>query len=476
MVNYYSDESLVYAFSGLDTTVAYQWDLQVLNSNGMVLQTLFTVKSTGSATAALSFGNIASDGRVWPVGLTAPLRVVDNFGQVLGYHFIAPAPDSDWTTGVGINDADHKTVIGSTYQLPVDSILNNHHQILDPSTVTTRQGEYSLLHYRADAVNPSQDIIEISNMADATSLCDVAISELSDYNQGPLASGQNPLTRYVVIETAGILRSWLPIGQIATASFASCNPMWQYVPAGSYDYRRSDEIIPGQSAIGESVWLVSQGPASSPGPGIDLHRDAWLEWTTQSRSVDVVVSGQNTITLTARTEGIWDAWLDQELDSVALDTSDWDSQRIRQFRIAVSATPEAQKMVIWQLIPSSLNYLDIGSAGQYGFQQRDAYRIFVGAGTQSLETGVDSLRAGLGIDNDEGTLLLFLAMATLAFGFLFFLRAPGIIYAVALITIGGGFLLIGWFSPLISLLVGMILLFMVFLILRGSGNGGEQNA
>ena len=249
LTNFYSSYTLIYDFTNLCTTRQYIFRVESydLVTGASLAQYTVWFGGDGSTSAERSFNE-------WPSNTYTAIRVRDDFGQILGKHYLAPVPDSDnsWTTGETHASPVLKQSIGN---LPQES--DNATGILHESTrqdlVTTRLGDFILLHYRADhTASPIDETIRISQIA-AVSTIDIDIATMAALNTHPdfdwtvidplYPDGVQNFYNFVLLSTGSNLLQFPFSLQMDSSDI------------GVYEYARLDSLGD-EIANGESLWLV----------------------------------------------------------------------------------------------------------------------------------------------------------------------------------------------------------------------------
>ncbi len=299
--NIYEGETIDYNLDDLTPTTQYVFELQQVSTEdgSTLLQVLQSKIVIGTATTALIFTDITIPGANWSeTNQFAAMRVVDNFGRVLGHHVIAPAPFFLWTTSGGTSDEDFKTAINRIPYVPLYNSAGFQHTRFTTLQVASSVGDYALLHYRISDANPIDENIEIRNVEAGGLLATYDLLDLANYQQHedlfPLTPSTQNRNSFVVLSTNGIRPPFIDVGQETYAFVTQDNPHLLTAPLGIYNYAR--ETLPGVLLeYGESVWVVTSG-----NPLIS-------EWALTVRET-VKETFDQTATLDTKTSAVWDGY------------------------------------------------------------------------------------------------------------------------------------------------------------------------
>lgn len=253
-VNIYSNTTLQYIFASLSADYTYTFTIEFVDDvTGVPSSTYKTFVVTGVTEYTLLQSS-------WPANTFTPFRIVDELGNVLGRHYLAPAIDGDssWFDDLPHATSNAKTAIGNVVYNSGVGMLHDATNALDE--IWTEQGNYTLLHYRTNAASVSTDFLTLRDNHNTSELLFFAMDEIVDYNKPDswpsLASIH--YESYIVLNTLPSMPSW--VDQIEAATFTFDNPMQsdgvQIVQGGVYEYWRN--IDGNVAGAGESLWVVTR--------------------------------------------------------------------------------------------------------------------------------------------------------------------------------------------------------------------------
>jgi hypothetical protein len=461
--NLYTNTALIYAFDDLDSTVTYEFTVQELDSNASVISTISTMIIGPGVTAQ---GAILVPFNQWPNNneFTAPIRVVDNFGQILAHHFVAPTPHADWTSTSGINDEFDKVAFGRVPYSPV--IPNYHHDNADHTKSLTRYGDYELLHYRLDSTaGPTTDLVRLWDIESGTFIADFSLQEMVDYNDyNSLAFGISitPLafTNFVIVSTDGNRPPFVnPEAEIYAFTGGGRNPHTYSLDRGVYEYNKIDS---GGSLIvvGESVWIVAnQGD---------------FEWSFTVDSLTIRPEKRQILTLRQRTQDVhedYPVWLVSAplaagtvLDDVV------EFQSSRRIAFEVSDIPGLY-VVAWVIQAQSMTHIP-SIVRSFTFQT--VYEVTDPAARPGFGENISNLFDRFGLSTDFGNILVMITL--MIGGFYGASRIGGslLIQLVVFLVVGGGFILLGRAHSLTVVIYAATAIMAVFLYLRTRSSGSDN--
>lgn len=311
LTNLYSNYTLIYQFDNLCSTHQYVFRLETYNP------------LTGDATGVLDHW-FAGDGATDAERVFSPIpiirftqlgtnvifmRVRDDYGQTLGRHVFGLQPgllvsNNNWTNSLTHATSTRKTAIGNI--LPAISPVTTDaplHQPDLPSLVTTRRGDFVLLHYRADHTSaPTGEQIQIRRVTGDVEIT-LQVDALATFNTHPdwdwgmtFPDGVENHYNFVVLYTGN-----------DTFNFPLSLNM-SVGDTGVYEYVRLDDMD-NEIANGESLWVVVN------------HSQVEFECIIER---PVVVQARNqAVIVTNRTSNVWDGLQTQLLqDSLAGDSGE----------------------------------------------------------------------------------------------------------------------------------------------------------
>jgi hypothetical protein len=465
--NFYSENAMLYFFTGLDITFTYYWYVYKTNDSGQLIELLFTRSTIGQANYGIVLGGGGANG-IWPQDYTGPIRVIDNFGQTLGRHYIAPTPVDDWITSSGVTNENLKQspgiAVSDRDQYANDPLhycaappyqpinVDGYHHTYNACSVTSgkNNGSYVLLHYRLDVADyGGGDEIVFYQLGESTPHATFSLDEIIDYNMGGVASISEVATRSFILINTGpthldvIDYNWsytaFPLRSGDPHAASSDLGLLSKFDYGAYNCLRTESSTPVSDC--ESPLLVSRrGLVVNPFDG---------EWTVKINTPEVGFGGTVNVTLSQFTPEIWDSYSGAMLffDSqyggdVNSDLFAYSPSRI----LTYTADDEENAQVIgaWGIIPVAPFSFAV-SALDYEFLPFDYYAIVEGAGTKGSFL---SAIAAIKFDTKFGQGLLLLLAEVVIVGALGHYKAPLPAQIVALIGVGALGIMLLDMSPL----------------------------
>ncbi len=462
--NVYVSQSLTYTISALDASTEYRFSLYIMRRDlpAIVESIVQTQSCTGSTSCTIGFKLF----ELVPTNTFAPAQVRDNFGQLLGEHFLAPGVDiAPWATNQQ-NPADEKTVISEGARPLFAAALGvNHFELLveNGERIITTIGDYTLMHYRTSLADYQNEFIEI-NVASAASDSQAYfhVEEFVEYNRhssNPSISSQN-IHSFIVLNTSGVLPVFVDQAQNAAFTGLYDNPHTLTMGTGIYNYARLDGAASVKS-YGESVWIVS---SRKP------------DWTSTVRP-SIGITRNQVVTLRAVEQAVYDAYpdltlLDCELgDPVAscdtVDSTDYSFLTSRNVAFAVDGTPIENNFVLWQRNATSWQYGQPLTKTNLYFES-GSYDIVPIVG---LDERIADIVADSGVDQGTMFLIFFLILNMLTYIALFAmnLRSP-MLYGLVFLGFGVMFMFSGWFTTWIAIIMGFLMVIVMLAMFKGTRN------
>lgn len=359
--NLYSTYPLRYDISDLDSSTTYLFRIQFLSrTTGAVTQEMEPV-IIGPGVTSGSF--VVTD---WPTNIAAPFRVIDQYDQVLGYHFLAPIPANAWFANADHADFGHKTAMKLVPYGAADA-GGFQHPATAPSLTITVDNDVTLLHYQLEEATDNIDTaIVFRSMLDGSALATISLDEALAYNwpvcdvactsTAPEDAFQD--ANFLVMTTSGN-RPFYINGDREDAAFNGvfAVPHLLTVDHGVYDFARYTAMssTPTFDAIGESPWIVSSAGSANG------------EWDF-SLLVDTVAQGEKQRAfIRSATEEVWEAYIDQVLTDTSVASADLSNGLLRNEYVDDRSigynvgTDIDLQTVQWTLLPTAPNWVTVTS-------------------------------------------------------------------------------------------------------------------
>lgn len=456
-INFYADSFAVVYLSGLDVTADYIWFVQGMNPvTNQPQESLHVEYSSGSATATIALSGVQilkSDGTPW----VGPVRIADNFGQVIWKGFIGPVTTADWRANNGSAN------VGIGYNLPTLDVdaAGWFHPVDQHEMVTVPAGDWTLLHFQyALGSLPTTDEVRVYEIANGTLIGTFPVTDLIEAIT-PDGTAQPTTTlnvnSFVVLNSSTDTLAFIDAGEDSTA-WTGDNPQELGIDYGAFDY----EITTAGGANvsdGQSVFMVSRSN---------------FNWRISSKRTQVTPGGTLSFDLVSLTEGVQDSsYGDQELDDSiigSIDTADYAWTAVRSDSFTVDSLPVQNGLVTWTVLPTVTN-MTTAVLGERTFTVELAYFITDGL---SLNDRFTNTLVGIGFDTQFGRTL---ALCILLLGTMVFARSQnakgtaafGFIY----LFVGGGWILLGLADTLTTLLFSLGALVVLVSIARQVGGQND---
>lgn len=435
VVNLYTNNILIYFFEGMTEDDNFLVFLERLNDDGEYVDSIQArvVIADASGEANISWSETQE---TWDSDDQYPMRVVDDFGNILGYHFLSPEPDDSWGTLIGDGDEPDKLCIGGCIY-NAETGNSNHHEsslsVADQNKILTFENDYTLMHYRCDHTNQdADDKVQVSNIESGTVVFEAMVSELIEYNAPDDSFGDGyACNTFVVLSTNGEQPPFINEDQDSDASWSLDNPHTADFPVAGYSYARVDDGM-GDAVIreGMSVWGVTS----------KADRE---HWTVESRNAEITADDQNRAIRRAKDENLFNAFPEMELTDSALgiiDGADHSFFTFRQDYYDVSPIPSNNVVLAWTLEADDLHYGQTTS--EYQLEATSIYDVVGVPAQPSRGELLREVQAENGLDTDVGSLALFLVLGLALFIFMAWIgaRKPQV-FALAYIALSGMFIL-----------------------------------
>ncbi len=390
--NFYHDTGVRWFLSDLDPTEDYSFRVEILNiETGAVMETFgnnyeFSGVSTGTIDAFIfpeTFKNTT-------VPLVAPVRLVDNFGNVVSYHFVAPNPN-DTGAGDWVSTATHAPVLYDRIGIASVPYLQGNageqfHSFTSPEFSITNLNDVTLLHYQLpEATTTEDELIVLRSMLDGVPLATFSLDELLRYNHpscntdcesGDAFADLRAQYSFVVLSTnQNGSRPWYidPVTEANAFDAIFSIPHRMSVPLGVYDYAKltaAGALV----ALGESPWIVSS-TANLQSP----------EWNLEVLFPKVQTDHFQRAFLRSATEAVWRAMIEQILvDSAVPDDTDLADGLLhaqyatdREIRWDVGDDHIGTHTVQWLVQPTLLNWAT--TTVDYGFVFAESHEVVTDA-------------------------------------------------------------------------------------------------
>lgn len=447
--NVYTNYGLFYEFDTLDSATQYTFTAQWTDDNGNVRDEIAsTIIGPGvtTGTFAVPFTN-------WP-DLYGPVRVVDQFGQVLGHHFVAPEVGDEWDNS-GTNTQLEKQVIGDGVYESLNAA--GYHHDPDSFAFFTQVGNYVLLHYRLATEPPTDRFLSIYDIQTHSELLTFDLDEFYAYNEGGAENIDFSRLSFVVLNTAGTVLPFIDQTQDQLSFLSSYdNPHTATVPAGVYEYARYTGSGTLQS-FGESVWLVSSAPAN--------------EYTISLRYPSIEENGDQCAFLSQATSAVWDDYPDQTLSDSSvgdISTTDFEYAASRKECWDGGVVADSPATVTWSWQAFSL--IESIDPADFAISVSSTYEIVAAADVDAIVTIGNGLKA-FGLDSVIGNTLAMIGAMLLV---MFFTKNV-LVSIITFLAVGGAFILLGFASDLTKILFAgsALLVIVLFLKRRNSATGRE---
>jgi hypothetical protein len=257
--------------------------------------------------------------------------MIDNFGHVLSWHFMAPEIPITWDIDTSTTLANHKQGISLTPYAAVNG--DGYHRNNEPLFAQSTLGDITLLHYTATSTVVT-DLIRINDIENLTTTVTLSLSEMMAYNLHDSFFDGTATTGYVILNSDGHFIPFLDYVESA-ASFpvVARNPFYIDIDSGVYDYPR---YTPGGTLLsyGQNVWVLSEGK----GP---LALFGGTEWDMVAGNNSVPQGGNQVARFLQITENVWNDYSLQRLTDSNLgtvDDTDYPYTRDRSFPFTASNT------------------------------------------------------------------------------------------------------------------------------------------
>lgn len=446
VTNVYTNHTLNYNLSGLDSATQYTFQFQLMDEANNFLDVIDT-SIIGPGVTTATFGtDFASRETAY-----GPLRVIDNFQQVLGKHFVAPAYASPWISPqYGIGDVPYQPNNAHGFQHPIE----------DHTAVLTVHGDWTLLHYNIGALAPPTDrFIRLMDSSSHATVATFSVDELYNYNRqdGTTWSPTFEGISFVVLNTDGSVLPFINETE-DTSSFLGvyANPHELSINTGVYQYAAYNGAGVFQTA-GESVWIVSSATDGT-------------EWDVGLKSPSVAPGGQQCASLYQTTSAVFNGYPDQLLadsSSGLSDDTDYSFDTFRRTCFAAGGSAASPSTVTWRWQPLSMIAPGL-TASDFRFEIQATYEIPEDEDFNAITTINEGL-SNFGLDSTLGNLI---AMIATILGAMWLTKNP-FVALIAFLGITGFFVIWGLATPLTKVLFAAGAIFAIVLFMRGMRTPSE---
>lgn len=440
-VNIYWDEGLTFTASSLTSTAEYVWTVQELDSQGNVVNTIATRSFTGGTTIQNHINSFEFPNRFYP------FRVIDNFNNILSWHFMASFPDNEWLASNGNTSEDEKQAVATTIQPcngpPYLSVaINGWYRSGFACSVYTTTGSYILLHYRmALAQYGNGDRIVFDQISPVNNgVLDIEIDELADFNAFGIgttyAFGSQKTNKYVVLNTSGNALPFVNNVAAAISFSAGDNPMRATFNPGAYTCSRLDS---GSTWISdcEDVFLVGTDP---------LRREFGLRFEKSEVPPGTALNrNEQTMIFSGVTPAIWSAYSDQYLftdslvGTVSTEVFSFTTNgRIRYLVDLPDSNIGDTAFGNWRITPAALNtgLATPSEMFMIGVSPNGFPPSYLVADDEFV-TSINILVTWLGLDSEPGQFMLFMGLFLLGAGVFWWFKFPPLAYSLWYVVSGG---------------------------------------
>ena len=475
---YSNDGELAYHFTGLVAAEDYLWLLQGIDEDGGPLAALETKSFSGATSVTITWkGNEGAFDRGDGTLYTGPVRVIDNFGNSFGPHFLAPGCSQNflwecqetfcWTdTCTAVNGPTDRVVVGDRANLQDENADGYFHTYNNPNVYLTLLGEYTLLHYRCPPGGGAcgTDEYRFHKLNDPTVTHRFEIQDFVDYNtdiNNSVLTPWFPYQSFVILNTNGETLPFINHTQNDNAFNnvgAGDNPHEAVFTYGAYDYTHTD-VAGVFVSDGESVMLVGKEHGS--------------EWSIQSPQISFEAGHIMFVELETDTEEIWDSsYNDHELvDSVAgvLDSDDYIYVKRRSDSFTISGVPSDEETLTWTITPSDSN-ATVKTLAEMRFDIEFVYEIL---STLPAGNRVEKVLQGFGMDTPLGRTLGLLAIMGALMIFAASQGAKGFIpFALIFVMSGGAWMALGLGDPLTLIIFGIAAVVLLYMMVKAPAESG----
>lgn len=378
ITNIYTAFSLVYDLTFLDADTQYTFSLYTTDyTTGTTKVKLLQQKSiSGVTSATLEFDNVHA-ATYYPATVeeeTAPLIVVDQWNNIIGHHFVTPAPNDAWWEADTSTAVYYKTAIGDVIYND-KGLYGYQHDPYNIAASTTQIDGITLLHYQAPApggyaVSTDQEIT-ITDLANPITSTVISLDDLVHYNCGNsgIADSYWILAHldYVVLNTTGNPMPYIDTIQ-ELLSFPDTSyhqdPFKTSFSPGVYEYVHTDATAHELSGIGESVWILENTSTPIPEWSIDLPDE-------------VIENKLARLTLTAVDSNVWAGYDYSLLYDYTLGAISDPATYAAKQTVSFTVGSEASNNNIWYIRQPTAWYLSTAPEAYFRFLVSDTYDIIV---------------------------------------------------------------------------------------------------
>ncbi len=463
LTNLYTNYTLQYSFTSLDTATEYIWTIEKISLDGSPQGTIAKITRSGSMSADWSFN-------AWGNLKDTPFRVHDNFGRILGRHFLAQdVSGSAYATQDGQTTTLNRTEIRKINAIFSDSLVTNNGAIIDGlpccsasilQQYTTDQisalnaeyisvDPYVLIHYRVDPTFSDTTLIDIKDLATGVTVMSTDLQEMIDYNTGGglATANDEEYADFIVLGSTGHCPFCDPV--LSVASFPSTNiPMYRTLPVGSYEYARRVDPT-GANTIYAGEYLFSLGTAVN-------------QFNVQ---VSPQITKQNyptTAIFRMADAAIWDALRTSDifltLTEVGTGLNDCENLleggAFLEVRCSFMASDLGTQRIVWiqdnftgQFFQSNwrLAYISVGD-----------FAVNTGSAINNTNNAITGILTGFGVNDQFTRFIIYIVLLLISFALAAIVRGDVIVYELFFLVITIGLMLIGWFALAWAIILGCL--------------------
>lgn len=474
--NLYTDEVLIYNFAGLTPSQQYSITAQQLDLLGNIVGTLGEISFTNLTSTQFIFPIDFNDTDSWKADFY-PFRMIDNFGHVLSWHFMAPALDLEWYLSTSTTGADEKQGIAFTPYADVNS--DGYHRNTNVLFAQSTIGDITLLHYTATSTF-STDEIRINDIQNLTTTVTLSLSEIIGYNEHDSLADPNAAEAYIVLNSDGHFIPFVDYVE-SVNEFVGVfdNPFYVDIATGVYDYPRYDSAG-NLVSYGQNVWVLSEANPAFPA-SVSFGAATFLgtEWQMVAVNESVRQAGTQRVRFLQRTENVWNDYSLQKLTDSNLgtvDDTDYAYSSDRTFAFTASNTVGIATLT-WIIQAPGLSVPAIDPF-LFTFEITDTYTITSATAVVNLSEQVGGTLNLLALESPLGQvvamlgLMLLLFLASWKWTQRFEPAARNLINVFIYLGVGGLFIYTQYASVLTITIWGVGAVFLIYTLARGT----RQNA
>lgn len=495
LTNLYANYPLVYLFEDLTADVEYTWNIQRVGLDGSPQDIIGSITRTPAVADAGLSGFVFTN---FP-DVDTPFRVTDNFGRILGRHFLARniSTSAYWNTA-GANELVDRTEIRRLGANFSSTLVDNNGQAIDGlaccydtmgvqdiSQYVSNTGDFLLIHYNIDP-SVTESVLEIRSLTNATLAFRTNMLEVVDYNLGDgyLFSTGLEYKDFIVLSTVGQETN----GYVSTQGCPFCDPLLAVAkfPTSS---------IPMYSTLGNDFYECARINDESTSPvihpceymmGINPSNTPMQLSIPRSSSSGAAVDKPLRLDFRLSDSSVWNALASHDF----FFTLGFSVDGLAALIAAISATPFTSQSInvtplteftnaqgYWTMCPTSQYYQ---SDWLLCLSRVVQFNVRGSGGSVSFSESIDSGLADLDFDNEFSHIMLLILINVLAFGFISFLgrkvgsgSPPHQLYDLVFIGTSVLLVIIGFFGVWTSVIL-LILCVLAFMhAMKGSGASND---